>query len=235
MKRKSVLLVAALVVLSLGLMEYPAIRSLVSRVRDKTGAAEANDEPVDLAGYAERSANYAAMGHTKNLVFLGDSRIEWGDWPELLGRTDISNRGIAGDTLPGILRRMRSSVPDDESVCIIQAGVNDLVKGARASVVVAGYRELAQYLLKEKKARVILTSIILVNEERTRLNQLIMECNRELSRLAASEGMEWLDLGPGLSPSGYLSPEYSEDGVHLNANGYAQFSRALAPLLPPAR
>lgn len=216
-------------------MEYPAMHSLVSRVRDKPGFAEANEEPVDLARYAEKSANYTAMGHTKNLVFLGDSRIEWGDWAELLGRSDISNRGIAGDTLPGILRRMRSSVPDDEPVCVIQAGVNDLDKGAHASVVVAGYRELAQYLLKEKKARVILTSIILVNQERTRLNQVIMECNRELSQLAASTGMEWLDLGPSLSPRGCLAPEYSEDGVHLNAVGYTQFSRALAPLLPASR
>ncbi|MDQ2919720.1 MAG: GDSL-type esterase/lipase family protein [Verrucomicrobiota bacterium] len=194
-----------------------------------------NDEPIDLSRYAEMTAQYSAMGHTKNLVFLGDSRIEWGDWTALLARDDISNRGIAGDTLPGILRRMHSSVPDDGGVCIIQAGVNDLANGARSSAVVADYRELAQYLLKEKKARVILTSIILVNEERTRLNQVITKCNQELSRLAASSGMEWLDLDPTLSPRGFLLPEYSEDGVHLNANGYAQVSRALAPMLPPAR
>jgi lysophospholipase L1-like esterase len=233
LKRRTVLLGAAFVVVALGVMEYPAIRSFVSQARERTNAA--NDEPVDLSRYAEMSGQYAAMGHTKNLVFLGDSRIEWGDWPELLGRADVSNRGIAGDTLPGILRRMRSSVPDDGIVCVIQAGVNDLVKGARSGEVVAGYRELAQYLLKEKKARVILTSIILVNEERTRLNQVIAECNRELEQLSATTGMEWLDLGPTLSPRGFLSPEYSEDGVHLNADGYAQFSRALAPLLPPAR
>ncbi len=213
-------------------MEYPAIRSFISRVRETNAGS---DEPVDLSRYGQLTEQYAAMGHTKDLVFLGDSRIEWGDWPELLGRTDISNRGIAGDTLPGILRRMRTSVPDDEAVCVIQAGVNDLANGARSSAVLAGYRELAQYLLKEKKARVILTSIILVNEERTRLNQVIMECNRELSQLAASTGIEWLDLGPSLSPHAYLSPEYSEDGVHLNAAGYAQFSRALTPLLPPVR
>ena len=231
MKRRTVWFVAAFVVFALAVVEYPALHSLVWRLHEK--ADRQNDEPVDLSHYAEMSAQYAAMGHTKDLVFLGDSRIEWGDWPELLARTDISNRGIAGDTLPGILRRMRTSVPDDGVVCIIQAGVNDLNNGARTSSVVADYAELAQYLLKEKKARVILTSIILVDEERTRLNQVITQCNRELSQLAATTGMGWLDLDPILSPRGFLSPDYSEDGVHLNANGYAKFSRALAPLLPP--
>jgi lysophospholipase L1-like esterase len=188
--------------------------------------------PDDLTHYARQSGLYAGMGGTKKIVFVGDSRIEWGAWTEMLARGDISNRGIAGDTTSGVLDRLRSSVPTDGVVCVVQVGVNDLSRGLPVATVLAHYQSILTYLLRERRAQVILTSIILVRQDLSELNKRIAECNRRLSELGSSMGAIWLDLNEELAPLAYLAGEYSDDGVHLNAKGYDQICRTLRPLLP---
>ncbi|MEO5721257.1 MAG: GDSL-type esterase/lipase family protein [Chthoniobacterales bacterium] len=190
------------------------------------------DAPLDRSPSARPDGNDAVVGRTPQIVFLGDSRIEWGAWPELLKRADILNRGIAGDTTSGILQRLRAAVPNDGGMCLIQAGVNDLSQGFAPEKVVANFGSILDYLRAEKRAHVIITSVILVGQERSDLNGVINDCNRRLAQLAAARGARWLDLDAVLSARGYLAREYSEDGVHLNAEGYEQLCGALAPLLP---
>src|SRR3954468_22767773 len=172
------------------------------------------------------------MVKTNGIVMLGDSRFEWGNWPALLSRCDISNCGAAGDTTAGILQRIASAVPNDHVTCVIQAGVNDIANGETPETVLGNCQRILSYLLRVRHARVILTSIILAGRERAGLNDNISECNRALSQLADEMGVDWLDLNAALSPGGKLAEEYSEDGVHLNGNGYEQLCRALVPFLP---
>ncbi|MEM1122498.1 MAG: hypothetical protein AAGJ18_18780 [Bacteroidota bacterium] len=41
-----------------------------------------------------------------SIIFLGDSITEYGQWEELINHPKVKNRGIAGDTSWGLLRRL---------------------------------------------------------------------------------------------------------------------------------
>ena len=225
--RRLLIFAAAGILVASGVMMRPYLGALARRVTARNAAGA----PLDGSHYARQSSYYAALGRKLDIVMLGDSRVEWRAWTEMLGRGDISNRGIAGDTTAGILRRVRSSVPNNGGVVVIQAGVNDLNQGVKPDEVMANFRSILKCLREEKQARVIVTSIILVGQVRPDLNHTISDCNRELSQFTAARA-EWLDLNAVLAPQGYLSSDYSEDGVHLNERGYEEVCRVLAPHLP---
>lgn len=229
-RRTIYLALAAALFFGSGLVARPFVSQWVWRVRSASGLVRAvEDPPDDTTHYARRSDYYAGLGKTKAIVFLGDSRIELGEWAEMLGRCDISNRGLSGDTTGSLLRRVRASVPTDNVICVLQAGVNDLRRGLPIDAVLANYRQILEYLRNERRARVILTPVIFVSRDRPALNGVIAECNRGLQELASSTGAEWLDMNAVLCPQGYLSAEYTLDGMHLNARGYEQVCRALLP------
>jgi lysophospholipase L1-like esterase len=80
-------------------------------------------------------------------------------------------------------------------------------------------------------ASVIITSIILAGQSHADLNPSITECNARLERLAASRGAVYVDINPQLCSEGILSAAYSNDGVHLNGEGYKQVCSVLTPYL----
>ena len=229
-RRALILTLFAAVFFSLGFLARPSLSRIKHRLRGPSQEETRAVRVWDVTHYTRKAAEYASYPQTRPVVFLGDSRIEWADWGELLNRDDISNRGISGDTTSGIVNRMRTSVPTNAVVCVIQAGINDFSLGASVEEVVANYRQILEYLLKEKQARVVLTPVILVGPDKDHLNRLIHPCNAQLAEIASASGVTWVDLNRALAPEGFLLPRFSDDGVHLNPEGY----RAIADLLGPA-
>lgn len=166
------------------------------------------------------------------IVFLGDSRIEEGQWEELLGRNDVSNRGISGDATSDVLDRLDRSIPEATALCVIQAGINDLNRGAAITEVVENYKQILAYLTNKSRAQVILTSVILADERHSELNSRIVELNSKVSQLGDDRNIRWLDLNASLSPSGHLESRFTNDGIHFNKEGYKTIARAISPLLP---
>jgi lysophospholipase L1-like esterase len=53
--------------------------------------------------------------------------------------------------------------------------------------------------------------------------------NAQLKQVAAETGVEYLDLYPlFVNGEGYLRPDLTTDGLHLNASGYLVWRSALA-------
>lgn len=176
----------------------------------------------------------AAIGKSRPIVFLGDSRVEECPWEEWLHRTDISNRGIGGDTTQALLDRLPSDVPSDPHTCMLQTGVNDLIAGDRPEDVAERIQRIVAYLHNRKATLVILTSIIAAGQNQDaladHLNARITQTNALLRRI---EGVTYVDLNARLTTKdGYLDPQLSNDGIHLNAAGYTFWRDAIQPLLP---
>ena len=228
LRRVLVVLVIGALFFSLGVLARPTLARLKHRMRAVSGAEKSEFQVFDLPHYTAKNSHFATLAQTRKVVLLGDSRIAAAEWSELFDRCEISNRGISGDTTSGVLRRLPSSVPTGEVICVVQVGVNDLILGAAIEQVVANYARIVDYLLKEKKARVVLTSVILAAEEQNELNRAITECNRQLAQLASSTGVKWIDLGPTLSPDRYLRSDLRSDAVHLNGDGYLRLRDVLA-------
>ncbi len=177
--------------------------------------------PLDRPLYDRRTSQFSTLQSEVRTALLGDSRFHEAEWHELLGRGDVANRGIAGDTTSGLLARLPQSVPAGVSVCIIQIGFNDLLQGGSIDDAERNYREIVERLLGRKPPpQVILSSVILAGETNADLNKRVAELNKRLYQLASQRQLRWIDLNATLCEHGALEPKWTNDGVHLNGEAY---------------
>lgn len=65
------------------------------------------------------------------VLMLGDSLVEWGDWSTLLPDIAVINRGVAGETTGELAVRLGAEInacPDPDAV-LLQSGTNNLLFG----------------------------------------------------------------------------------------------------------
>ncbi|HEX8110452.1 MAG TPA: GDSL-type esterase/lipase family protein, partial [Kofleriaceae bacterium] len=72
----------------------------------------------------------------RDVVVVGDSLTECGEWWELLDRP-VANRGVAGDTVAAVRARLDDIVAMDPRVVVVGIGVNDLLAGASPEALAA--------------------------------------------------------------------------------------------------
>jgi lysophospholipase L1-like esterase len=154
-----------------------------------------------------------------DIVFLGDSITEYGLWSEWFPRLSVANRGIAGDTSSGVLRRMHTAVGNQRIVSLL-IGTNDLAIGATPERVAGNVTAIISSIREADPDSTILLNSVTprARSYRNRLRAL----NERLVSVAAAEGVVFLDLWPALAdPQGTMRPEYSADRLHLTGAGYA--------------
>jgi lysophospholipase L1-like esterase len=203
-----------------------------------------------LARYREANAKLAppAKGE-KRVVFMGDSITDSWDDPRyggfFPGRPYV-NRGISGQTTPQMLLRFRPDVIAlGPQVVVILAGTNDLAGNTGETTLEAIEDNLTSMaeLARAHGIRVVLASLLPVSDyEKNREGQQIVRTvqrpperikalNDWMRRYAAEHGMTYLDYYAATADErGFLKDEFSEDGLHPNAKGYA----AMAPLAEQA-
>lgn len=176
---------------------------------------------------ARRRSNISAIGSNRPVVFLGDSRIEEADWSELLGRSDVSNRGISGDTVGAVLRRLDEAIPTAARVCVLQAGFNDVYQGEPVERVVERLKELIVRVQSEKKANVVVTSVILSGQTYRHMNDNLRSLNESLQAFCDESGLVWINLNDLFCPNGFLAKEFTIDDIHLNGKAYRMMAESL--------
>jgi lysophospholipase L1-like esterase len=180
---------------------------------------------------AGRTSVYESTPGTADVVMLGDSLTDWGNWHELLPNHNLINRGIAGDTSSGVLARIAEVIERKPKLVVLMIGVNDILEGSSPEAVTQNIRRIVRSL-QEKQIRVILQSVVLMSPGvGSRANPHIARLNRLLHTTAAEESIRFLDLNPTLAPSGTLHPDVTRDGLHLAGRGYVLWAEALRPLL----
>jgi lysophospholipase L1-like esterase len=168
------------------------------------------------------------------VVFLGDSLTERFDL-STLGNPLIANRGITGDFTEGVLRRLPQIVAMKPAKVFIEIGINDLVERVPPAQVLVNYRRIIENLKQESPTTELyvqsLTPVSLPSSwlrSTAALNRTIQATNTRLARLCQEEGVTWIDLYPLLQEDGRLRVDFSLDGVHLTAAGYAVWRQAVA-------
>lgn len=165
------------------------------------------------------------------VVLLGDSLTQWGEWPELLGRPAL-NRGIAGERIEDIRARARDLAELQPSVVVLTAGTNDLAAGESPQHVAderaALVRELQTML---PGARLLVVDVPPVRElglrpEHRRLSARLIEETNRAGRAVLPARVEAVDLHE-LAEDGQLRERYQVDGVHLSGAGYRAWAAIL--------
>jgi lysophospholipase L1-like esterase len=174
------------------------------------------------------------------VVFVGDSLV--GNWTALAKGTafpalKVANRGIGGDTSRGILFRFQEDVLDlHPRALVICAGANVLSAHAPPSDTIANLTAMFNAARKQDPAIAIVVCTIPPQEitgwadvpgGRLDLRQRIQAFATGKTAFAI------LDLYPVLGDAnGMLIAElFNKDRVHPNADGYAKWTLAVAPLL----
>ena len=185
------------------------------------------------------------------VLMVGSSLMEQFPINELLldeGRTyTVYNRGIGGFTTQELEKVLDVCVYDVKPKHIfINIGTNDMnteayrleglleryqgiLEQIRSHLPEAGLTLMAYYPLCEPKmAQAPQGAEIL----KYRNNQVIAQANQGVEALAKKMGAGFVDCnGPLMDETGNLKAEYTIEGMHMYADGYAQVLKVLLPLL----
>jgi len=194
----------------------------------------------NLCRYRADNATVAARPqHDRAVVFMGDSITRGWDLEHspALG-TGMINRGISGQTTPQMLARFMADVVALHPRAVhIMAGTNDLAgnTGPETEQDVKNNIVAMATLARANHIRVILASIPPARAFpwRPEVKPLaeLHALNAWLRDYAKRTGAIYVDYGPALAaPDGGMRAEFSADGVHPDAAGYA----AMAPVTKKA-
>lgn len=165
------------------------------------------------------------------LVFAGDSLTANGPWDELLPDHDVRNRGLSGDTVGGLDRRMSAILAMKPQQLVVMIGINDLILGNSERAILQRYNKMVAKLVPH--TRVTLLAVLHCTSDRctAAFNERVASLNRGISKIAARHDAEFLDFNPSFARSSRLRAELTVDGIHLNAKGYRLWRTLLLPRL----
>lgn len=172
------------------------------------------------------------------IIFLGNSITDGGEWFELLENKKCLNRGISGDVTEGILLRLDGITRVKPSKIFLMIGVNDLSRDISVDQITENYRLILKKIKAETPGtKVYIESVLPVNPAGTSTRHrdktdLIIKLNVNLKTLAAEYGYRYVDLFSVMADkNNYLPKKYSIDGLHLTYEGYKVWVNTIRSLV----
>lgn len=171
----------------------------------------------------------------QGIVLIGDSHIDRAEWAELLPGGHVYNRGINGDTVTGLSKRLSKSIRGNPSIIVVMIGFNDLAKGKSIIETIGNYEKLISTIKNYYSSSFLIVSKIFpVNCDIYSVsigNDKILEFNENLDVLSARMGFLVLDVPQELyDTQNRLDISFTDDGVHLNGRGYLVWGRDMEKL-----
>ena len=220
--------------LSLALNVAFAVLAISRQIRPRRPAV-ASREQARAALFHELAA---APAIHRDVVMLGDSLTDRGEWWELLDRP-VANRGVAADRVADARARLADVAALSPRVVFVLIGINDLLAGGSPETLAKDHAALIAELRRLlPQARVVVESLLPIRDEIIAYDEAlatitVRRANALLSHASVASGADWLDLNRLLADAdAELDPRYSSDGLHLTAAGYRVWASALRPYLP---
>jgi lysophospholipase L1-like esterase len=175
---------------------------------------------------------------TRTTVILGDSLAGTGDWSGILdtGPSEGADAGIvdlgrAGQTTEDVLALLPEVVAADPATVVLSTGTHDL--GARRRGPELTVRDLETILAHLRRdlpaARIVVLSVPPRGRE---FADRIRVVNVHIRQFAPTVRAEHVDLWRALCfGDGELNPAFTDDRLHLGADGMAAVREVLAPVL----
>jgi hypothetical protein len=211
----------------------------VAMLAGRPGAAVATDvpSPSEYDRATPGSHRFDGMPVLRgDVVFVGDSHVDYGLWTEFFGTDRVKSRGQQGEGVFGVRHWIGPILDGGPSLVLLWAGGNDLYNGVPIERVEAGLGALVE----ETRERAPSTELVLLSALPMTKNHVLhgveneraAALNAALRRVARSERVRLVDLGPRLTDEdGSLDLAVSFDGSHLNGEGYARVIEAIQPLV----
>lgn len=176
----------------------------------------------------------------KDIIFLGNSISNGGEWSELFNDINIKNRGISGDVTMGVYDRLNSIVAGKPAKIFLMIGINDLARSISTDTIVYRIDQIINKIQTESPdTYIFLQSILPVNDSfgmfdgHTKHLDIIRPLNKNLHQLACKRKVTFINLFPYFVTPGTdkLNPEFTNDGLHLLGAGYLKWVELVKPFI----
>ncbi|MFC1524515.1 GDSL-type esterase/lipase family protein [Thermodesulfobacteriota bacterium] len=169
---------------------------------------------------------------SRKILFIGDSLIEFFNWPRRFPVHQVWSRGRAGETVAGLLSRL-PELGDDvwPDLVVIMTGTNDV--GMENFGFISVYGALIDALQKNwPEAEILINSLMPFHLDWI-TESTVPRMNEKLADLAREKGICYLNVYPlFLDQQGrVIGGLFLEDEVHLSDEGYRVWSGALERFL----
>jgi lysophospholipase L1-like esterase len=186
--------------------------------------------------YEQKVTLFRQLPNTKGeIIFLGNSITDIGEWAEIWQNLRVKNRGISGDNTFGVLARLDEVTASKPAKIFIMIGINDIAKEVPDSVIIANHKTLYR-LIKESspKTKVYVQSLLPTNSDFTEFKRHqhkddhIRRVNAGLQAVCAEMNLTYIDLySRFLDGEGKMDKQYTNDGLHINGYGYQLWKNIL--------
>lgn len=203
-----------------------------------------NDKMHDWAQFYRYSADNAALTTPPQVVFLGNSITDhWAmQHPEFFTQHNYAGRGISGQTSSEMLVRFKADVVNlRPKAVVILSGINDIAQNngeISHEHILQNISSMCE-LAKAHKIKPIVCSLTPAKRffwrEDMQPADSIVTFNRKLQNYAKSNKITYVDYWSALAAKDNgLKPEYTTDGCHLTAEGYAVMEEIILKALRKA-
>lgn len=184
--------------------------------------------------YYQRATLFEELPVTsKDIIFLGNSIINGGEWSELFNNKHVKNRGISGDICMGVYDRLDAILKGKPAKIFLLIGINDVSRGTSADTIVSRIGLITRKIKHDSpKTELYLQSVLPVTDHYKMFNghtsrwKEVKKINDGLINLAAKENVTYVDLySHFVDPkTGKMNIEYTNDGLHLLGKGYLKWA-----------
>lgn len=200
-----------------------------------TSKIKATADTSVLPYYTDRETQFEVIDtDDSSIVFLGDSLIDNAEWSEIFN-SKIVNRGIQTDTTRGVLDRLDTITADKPSKMFLMIGTNDLGNlNSTVDDTLKNYEEIITSIESDSPdTEVYVQSVLPINNELkpslSYNNKEIVALNDGLNKLSKDYNLMYVDLYSKLEgENGMLDKKYTNDGIHLNGDGYIIWSEQIS-------
>lgn len=198
--------------------------------------AQSIDTSYKSTYYEQKIILFRLLPDTKGeIIFLGNSITDIGEWAEIWQNPKVKNRGISGDNTFGVLARLDEVTSSKPDKIFLMIGINDIAKGTPDSLIIANHKKIYQRIkIASPKTKIYAQSILPTNADFTEFkrhqnkDERIRAVNEALKKLCIEMGLTYVDLySRFLGADGKMNKQYTNDGLHINGYGYMLWKKIL--------
>lgn len=188
--------------------------------------------------YGQRSSLFEVLPvSSEDIVFVGNSLTHGCEWSELFGMPNVKNRGINGDIIEGINRRIGPVLAGKPAKIFLLVGVNDVSHNLSAdSIATAAGKLIDRIRTESPQTKLYVQSLLPINNSFKRYKnifgkeQVIRDINTRLKAMADEKGFTWINSRPIFADENdNLDASLTNDGLHLLGHAYLAWRDFLLP------
>lgn len=164
------------------------------------------------------------------IVMYGNSITAQGKWVELLGRVDVMNNSLPGQTTYHFLQLLQTHVINlHPKICFVKGGINDITLGVSVERLRGNYQAILQEIQKNNIIPVVTLTTYEQNDPYSKGE--IDKLNDFLRIYCKKREITYIDLNQFISDSTGLKAEFAVDKTHLNAKAYEVWANEIKKIL----